>query len=94
MIKKIIFGIIIAVVIIGVFFYFTDPLEINRSLWEKAKTFYKSQEEPGQKTQRLFGIPSKAQVFDSDFTVEEFVIDLDRPTSIAFVGADLLEITT
>jgi len=83
-------GAIIFILAFGLFFYFADPLEVNRTLFEKAKTFWKSQEDPSERVESLVGIASTPKVFDPDFEVEEVVSGLDRPTNMAFVGNDIL----
>ena len=41
-------------------------------------------------TERTVGIPLKAKIYDSDFMVEEFATGLSQPTTMTFVGDDIL----
>jgi len=88
--KKIILSAIIFILSFGLFFYYTDPLEINYSLFEKAKTFWKSSDPVSERVKSLVGVPSLPKIYDTDFEVEEFVVGLDLPTTMAFVGSDVL----
>jgi len=46
-------GAIIFILPFGLFFYFADPLEVNYTLFEKAKTFWQSQEDPSERVGSL-----------------------------------------
>jgi len=56
--------------------------------------FFRSIRDTGQEAtksvERSAGIPLKAKVFDDDFVVEEFVTGLKQPTTMTFVGNDIL----
>jgi len=70
--------------------YFFDPFEINYSIWEKAKDFYKSKDDPLKRVETIIGIPTEVLLYDEDFKVETFVSGLDRPTAMNFIGDDIL----
>jgi len=70
--------------------YFLDPFEINNSIWEKAKDFYKSKDDPLKRVETAIGVPTEAVLYDEDFKVEVFVSGLDRPTAMNFIGDDIL----
>jgi len=50
----------------------------------------RTQTDPIEVVERLVSLPSKAQVNDQNFTVELFVAELDRPTTMAFIDNDIL----
>ncbi len=90
MTKKIILGIIFSLTVIGIFFYL-DPLEKNRTFYENIeRILIRDKDDPLQAAQRIVGRADSPEVFDPSFTVEEFVLGLDRPTTIGFVGQELL----
>ena len=62
------------------------PFEIVQSLRETRDLFLKNL----NTAERSIGIPINAKVVDSNFTVEEYVVGLHQPTSMTFIGNDLL----
>ena len=85
----IIFLIFASLLIIGYFSYTNisiiphDLLNIMRNLKDTVQEITKS-------TERTVGIPLKAKIYDSDFIVEEFATGLSQPTTMTFVGDDIL----
>ena len=77
--------------VIGSLYLYYDPFDNNRTIYEDLKwAVERERAKPIEATERLAGIPSQANLFDDQFTVEEFVTGLDRPTSMTFVGDDLI----
>lgn len=88
--SKLIFGSLIIFVVIGFFAYY-DPLEQNKDIHEKIKyAVEEEKDKPIEAVERLSGVPSKAIIFDDDFIVEDFVVGLSRPTTMSFLGEDIL----
>ena len=81
--------IIVSLLIIGYVAYANislippDVLNVLRTLRDIGQEITKSSE-------RIAGIPLKAKIHDSDFVVEEFVTGLRQPTTMTFVGEDIL----
>lgn len=87
--KKILLGILFFLVVIPLIIYITEPEFIHS--WRENMFWIKETEtEPVKAVEKIIGIQPKAQVFDPDFIVEEFVVGLDRPTTMAFIGKDIL----
>jgi len=87
---KIIYASIVFFVIGSLYLYY-DPFDNNRTIYEDLKwAVERERAKPIEATERLAGIPSQANLFDDQFTVEEFVTGLDRPTSMTFVGDDII----
>ena len=88
--KKIIAALILVpIIIFGIIVIFnpsllpSDLLQVVRSLRDQGQELLRS-------TERSVGIPLKAEFYDSDFIITEFVSGLRSPTSMTFVGNDIL----
>ncbi len=89
--KKIIISIIIIVslLIIGYVGY-TNISNLPPDLVNLLRTLRDSGQEITKSVERSAGVPLKAKIYDSDFIVEEFVTGLSQPTTMTFVGDDIL----
>lgn len=89
--KKII---IISVVIISILIFgaiaYKAPHLLPYEVLEPIRFLRDAQQELLRTTERNIGVPLKAQIYDDNFKVEEFVTGLSQPTQIAFIGNDLL----
>lgn len=77
---RIIYASIVFVVIVVLSIYYEDLKLVGER--ERAN--------PIQETERLPGLSLQAKISDKQFTVEKFVTGLDRPTSMTFIGNDLI----
>ena len=87
--KKILFGILFFLLVIPLLLYIGQP-DFVHSLRENLYWIRSTETEPVKQIEKIIGIQPKAQVIDPEFIVEEFVVGLDRPTTMAFIGDDIL----
>jgi aldose sugar dehydrogenase len=81
--------IIISLLIIGYVAY-TNISLIPPDLLNMLRTLRDTGQEITKSSERIAGIPLKAKIYDSDYIVEEFVTGLRQPTTMTFVGEDIL----
>ena len=89
--KKIIIPIvvIISILIIGYVAY-SNVSSLPPELLNLLRAVRDSGQEISKSAERSAGIPLKAKIFDSEFIVKEYVTGLSQPTTMAFVGDDIL----
>ena len=87
--KIIVIFIIISVLIFGAIAYKT-PYLLPHEVLEPIRSIRDFIQESVHLVEKNTGIPLKAQIYDDDFKVEEFVTGLKQPTQMAFIGNDLL----
>ena len=79
----------VAIVIFG-FVAYTTPNILPYDLVDILRTIRDAGQEISKSTERSAGVPLKAKIFDSEFIVKEFVTGLRQPTTMTFVGDDIL----
>ncbi len=87
--KIIIILIIISILIFGAIAY-KAPNLLPHEVLEPIRTLRDFTQESVHIVERNTGVPLKAQIYDDDFKVEEFVTGLKQPTQMTFVENDLL----
>ena len=89
--KKII---IILIVILSILIFgsvaYKAPHLLPNEVLQPIRFLRDTQQELTRTTERTIGVPLKAQIYDDNFKVEEFVTGLNQPTQMAFIGNDLL----
>jgi len=90
--KKFILIICVTIILLLVFAYiaFINFSVLPYDLINLLRTMKDSIQETTRSLERTSGIPLKAQVYDKDFIVNEFVTGLSQPTTMTFVGDDIL----
>ena len=88
--KKIILGLILISVIIFGIVVLTNPFLLPPDIVQVLREVRDFSKDLMRTTERNMGVPLKAQIYDDNFKVEEFVTGLNQPTQIAFIGNDLL----
>ncbi len=88
--KLFIISIVIASLIISGYFIYSNISLIPHDLLEILRTFRDTVQQISKSAERTAGVPLNAKIYDSDFIVEEFVTGLKQPTSMTFVGSDIL----
>ena len=79
----------VIIIILALFFYFI-PFEFTQSLRENLAYMLKNEMGSVEILETTVGITSEAQILDTNFMVLDFVTNLSRPTSIGFIGNDIL----
>lgn len=69
---------------------YTNISLIPNDLLELLREFRDDIQEILRTAERSAGVPLKAKIFDSEFVVAEFVTGLNQPTTMTFVGDDIL----
>ncbi|MGY5151477.1 MAG: PQQ-dependent sugar dehydrogenase [Candidatus Nitrosopumilus sp. bin_6a] len=89
--KKIIIPIvvIISILIIGYVAYSNVSI-LPPELLNLLRTLRDSGQEITKSAERSAGVPLKAKIFDDEFIVKEYVTGLSQPTTMTFVGDDIL----
>ena len=87
--KIIVLFIIIPVLVFGAIAY-KAPYLLPHEVLDPLRSLRDFQQELTRTTERNIGVPLKAQTVDPDFTVEEFVTGLNQPTTMTFMGNDIL----
>ncbi|QLH10221.1 sorbosone dehydrogenase family protein [Nitrosarchaeum sp. AC2] len=89
--KKIIviLAIMISILIFGAIAY-KAPYMLPHEVLEPIRFLRDFQQEFTRTAERNVGIPLKAQTVDSTFMIEEFVTGLSQPTTMTFMGNDIL----
>jgi glucose/arabinose dehydrogenase len=82
-------GIIISVLLFG-FVAFYSPYVLPHDLVNILRELRDTGQEITKSAERTAGVPLKSKVLDSNFKVEEFVTGLSQPTTMTFVGDDIL----
>lgn len=80
---------VISLLIIGYIAYANISI-LPYDLINSLRTFRDYVQETTRSIERTSGIPLKAQVYDEDYVVKEFVTGLSQPTTMTFVGDDIL----
>jgi aldose sugar dehydrogenase len=90
-VKKIIlmFIVLVSLIVIGYFAYSNISL-IPYDLLNILREIRDSGQEITRSVERTTGIPLKAEIYDSDFIVEEFVTGLRQPTTMTFIENNIL----
>jgi glucose/arabinose dehydrogenase len=86
----IILSIIVGLILISGFIAYTTPSLLPTNLVNILRELRDTGQELTKSVERTAGIPLNSKVFDSDFKVEEFVTGLNQPTTMTFVGDDIL----
>ena len=81
--------VILSLLIIGYFAY-SNPSSIPYELLDLLRIIRDSGQDITKSTERSIGIEIDANVYDPNFKVEEFVTGLRQPTTMTFVGNDIL----
>jgi len=90
MAKKIIFGICISFLVVGILFYF-DTFQLNRDVIENIQwLIWDIKGNPADPEASSFKILSETRILEEGFNIEKYVTGLDIPTTMAFVGNDIL----
>jgi len=87
---KILVAVFAFLIISGAYIYFVDSSLIPPSIIAKVKWVFKTESDPIQITERIIGIPAEAYLNDPDYKVGVLVSGLDRPTTMTFVGDQIL----
>ncbi len=88
--KVIIISIVIVLLLITGYVLYTNISILPLDLLNMLRSFRDTGQEITKSAERTVGIPLKAKIYDSDFLVEEFVTGLTQPTTMTFVGNDIL----
>ncbi len=69
---------------------YTNPSILPYDLVNILRTFRDTGQEITKSAERTVGIPINAKLYNSNFFVEEFVTGLNQPTTMTFLGNDIL----
>jgi len=89
--KKIIILLILIIpfLILG-FVAYTNPFILPSEITNPLREIRNLSENFGKSVDRSIGIPINAKIFDDKFVVEEYVVGLNQPTTMTFVGTDII----
>jgi len=90
-VKKIfILSIVIIFLLLTGYITYVNILSLPPDLLNFVRELRDSGQEIQKSVERSAGVPLKAKVIDENFTTEEYILGLNQPTTMTFVGNDIL----
>ena len=85
---SLVISLVISLLVLG-FLIYTNPYIFPRDILNPLREVRDYLQQTKAFTERTFGIPVNAKFYDSNFQIQEYVIGLSSPTSLAFINNDM-----